>query len=87
MKYILKLSAIILIVFGIGILPSLSRRKGNGSVYCNKSCSIKIDYKICPVGTDLEPCGHGVQPYILIGGDPNKDCIPTGINTHFCGTN
>ena len=61
---------------------------GSGSVYCNSSCTTRINFRYDPAGTFTDPCDNGeggefVMSYSCTGG---WQCVEVCNGGHYSST-
>lgn len=69
-----------LILSAVGILAIVgtalaftAKPYGQGSVYCNSTCTQRIDYRVANEGA-TNPCGGTVQEYVKLSA---SSCLPS----------
>lgn len=57
---------------------------GSGSVYCQDTCSTRINFRVEPTGTITDPCNNGAQGEYVLTAD--NACVQVANGTHFATT-
>jgi len=57
---------------------------GGGTVFCNSTCTIRVDFRLNPNGSSTHPCGTtgGVENASYMFG-PSCTCVKNNLGCHY----
>lgn len=83
MKELHRLKLVIIIVAVVGIGTAF-KPYGSGSVYCQDTCSTRINFRVEPTGTVTDPCNNGTGGEYMFSCEGT--CVPVCVGAHFSPT-